>query len=24
MILNQLQDLNMTQNAHHVYCTTSF
>ena len=24
MILNQLQDLNMAQNAHHAYCTTRF
>jgi len=23
MVLNQLQELNMSQNAHHVYCTTS-
>jgi len=24
MVLNQLQDLNMAQNAHHAYCTTKF
>ena len=24
MVLNQLQDLNMAQNAHHMYCTTRF
>ena len=24
MVLNQLQDLNMAQNSHHMYCTTSF
>jgi len=24
MVLNQLQDLNMAQNAHHSYCTTRF
>jgi len=24
MVLNQLQDLNMAQNAHHAYCTTRF
>ena len=24
MVLNQLQDLNMAQNAHHMYCTTKF
>jgi len=24
MVLNQLQDLNMEQNAHHAYCTTRF
>ena len=24
MVLNQLQNLNMAQNAHHAYCTTRF
>ena len=24
MVLNQLQDLNLAQNAHHAYCTTRF
>jgi len=24
VVLNQLQDLNMAQNAHHMYCTTRF
>jgi len=24
VVLNQLQDLNMSQNAHHAYCTTRF
>ena len=24
MVLNQLQDLNTAQNAHHAYCTTRF
>jgi len=24
MVLNQLQDLNMAQNAHHAYCTRRF
>jgi len=24
MVLNQLQDLNMSQNAHHAYCTACF